>query len=208
LHVVVRTHAAVRNLRRKQVQKAFAHATRRVAERAGGFRAVHVSLQRNHVHFLIEASDRMQLARGMQALQIAAARRINRLMKRRGAVFTDRYHASPIASPRQAHHALAYVLNNWRRHGEHLAREHAGSRLDPFATGRHVSGWTGYAAAPARPATNDDDQTSLWVAAPRTWLLTTGWRRYGTINYWTKPGAPPPAKAKRESLGPDSLSPG
>jgi REP element-mobilizing transposase RayT len=179
--VVIRVHADVRNLRRKQVLRAFAHATRRIADRARRFRVVHMSLQRNHVHLLVEAEGRMRLARGMQALQIAAARRINRLMNRRGAVFVDRYHATPITSPRQAHHALAYVLNNWRRHGEHLSKELSGRRLDPFATGHCFDGWAGRVPG-------DAGEPDLTVRQPQTWLLGQGWRRHGRLNCWHRPG--------------------
>ena len=38
--------------------------------------------------------------------------------RRRGNVFVDRYHAEKITNPRQARRALAYVLNNWRKHFE------------------------------------------------------------------------------------------
>src|SRR5262249_56829010 len=88
------------------------------------FRIVHVSIQRNHVHMLVEADSKLALARGMQGFQISAARNINTLLgpdkyrRRRGPVFADRYHLEVITSPRQARHALSYVLNNWRKHRE------------------------------------------------------------------------------------------
>jgi hypothetical protein len=65
---------------------------------------------------------RASLARGMQGFRVSAARHLNRAAKRSGNVFPDRYHATIIGSRRQARHALAYVLNNWRRHGEDRAR--------------------------------------------------------------------------------------
>jgi REP element-mobilizing transposase RayT len=37
------------------------------------FRIIHVSLQRDHVHMLVEAEDKAALARGMQGFQISAA---------------------------------------------------------------------------------------------------------------------------------------
>ena len=63
-----------------------------------------------------------------QAGEIAAAKNLNKAIskrtgkKRRGTVFPDRYHAVVIRSPRQARNNLAYVLNNWRRHGENKVR--------------------------------------------------------------------------------------
>ncbi len=53
-----------------------------------------------------------------QSLAITAARAINRAAGRRGKVFAFRYHATRITTPRQMRNTLAYVLNNWRRHGE------------------------------------------------------------------------------------------
>ena len=43
-----------------------------------------------------------------------------------GKVFPDRYHAQIIRTPRQARHALAYVLNNWRKHGENKLADRKG----------------------------------------------------------------------------------
>jgi hypothetical protein len=73
---------------------------------------------RTHVHMLVEAKDKLALARGMQGFQISAARNINtvlgpdRYRRRRGPVFADRYHVEVITSPTRAHHALSYLLIN------------------------------------------------------------------------------------------------
>ena len=75
----------------------------------------------------------MALARGMQGLQISAARHVNRAAGRKGTVFADRYHAEIIDNRRQARHALAYVLNNWRRHDEHRKAVARTWRVDPFS---------------------------------------------------------------------------
>src|SRR5207244_3858827 len=109
-------------------------------------RIVHFSVQGNHIHALCEATNRDALARGMQAFQISAAKAINRVRSKRagrrvtGRVFTDRYHAESISSVRQVRHALAYVLNNWRRHrvdGDGLF----GDRIDPYSSGAVYAGW-------------------------------------------------------------------
>jgi hypothetical protein len=95
----------------------------------GAFRIVHLSIQRNHVHLLVEADNKYALANGLQRFQISAAKNVNREVsierclpvRRRGSVFPDRYHMEIITTPRQARHALAYVLNNWRKHREDKA---------------------------------------------------------------------------------------
>ena len=115
LHVVMRVDPAVGNLRRRTLYKAMRDATITAALRER-FRIVHISLQRNHVHLLAEAENAMALARGMQGFQISAARHINTALgvdkyrRRRGRVFTDRYHVEVITSPTRARRALSYWL--------------------------------------------------------------------------------------------------
>jgi len=122
LHVVMRVVPAVGSLRRRQLYKAIRHATITAALRER-IRIVHISLQRTHVHMLVEADSKHALARGMQGFQISAARHINTALgdgarRRRGKVFADRYHVQVITSPTQAHHAIRYILCNWRKHKE------------------------------------------------------------------------------------------
>src|SRR5262245_35768435 len=91
LHVVMRVVPAVGSLRRRAMYKAMRDATITAALRER-FRIVHISLQRNHVHMLVEAEHKAALARGMQGFLISAARNINSLLgtgdrrRRRGKV--------------------------------------------------------------------------------------------------------------------------
>jgi REP element-mobilizing transposase RayT len=135
VHVTVRTHAAVGTMRRHRAYRAIHRALRCAAGR-DDFRVVHLSIQRTHVHFLVEADHALALARGMQGLQISAAKALNRSLARRGNVFTDRYHAVHITSPTQARHALRYVLTNWRHHGH--GRDVR--RIDPYSSAYVVLG--------------------------------------------------------------------
>src|SRR3569623_1692802 len=133
-HVVLRTRKDVPRLRRGKTYTAIARALRRTLAKTT-FRVVHTSIQRNHLHFLVEANDRAALSHGMRALAITAARAINRVLGRTGKVFAFRYHATAIASPRQMRNALSYVLNNWRRHDEDESCEAAHrATLDPYST--------------------------------------------------------------------------
>jgi REP element-mobilizing transposase RayT len=105
LHVTLRVLAIIKTLRDFDIYPAFQKATMSAARfgqnMADGewFRIVHLSIQSNHVHLLVEASSRAALARGMQSFQISAAKWINRAVskrsgkRRRGSVFADRYHA-------------------------------------------------------------------------------------------------------------------
>ena len=116
-HITLRCIKAVSNLRCPEVYACVERALRKISSRLD-FRVVHVSIQRNHLHFIIEATNNAALESGMRALAISLAKRINRVLDRTGKVFEFRYHALALTSPRQTRNALAYVLNNWRRHNE------------------------------------------------------------------------------------------
>jgi len=182
-HVVLRTRKDVPRLRRGKTYLAIRRALERTLAKAA-FRVVHTSIQRNHLHFLIEADDAQALSHGMRSLAITAARAINRVLGRAGRVFAYRYHATPISSPRQMRNALAYVLNNWRRHDEDETSEAAHrAALDPYSTAIHFRGWReGVFALPP-------GYEPLPSAVPETWLLRVGWERHGRISAWAVPGA-------------------
>ncbi len=174
-HVVLRTLAGVGRLRRAHVCKAVREAWLRVAVRED-FRVVHASIQHNHLHLLVEAGDAQALSRGMQALTIATARAINRSLGRTGKVFAYRFHATPLTTPQQVRSALAYVLNNWRRHREHvtnLGLDHA--PIDAFSTAAAFDGWKQGTLAPP------PGHEPLPSASAESWLLRVGWRKAGRV---------------------------
>ena len=174
--------------------RAIREATRVVARR-DNFRIVHLSVQRTHVHLLVEAKNKVALASGMQGFQISAAKQLNAAYsrgrpgpRRRGSVFPDRYHAVTIDSPRQARHALSYVMNNWRKHAEDRGDVTRHWHIDWYASGAMFQGWKeqgerGFAlrGPPELPA--------MVVSAPRTWLLRHGWQRHGAISCREVPSA-------------------
>ena len=179
MHVTLRVKEDVRRLRRGYVLRRLRRALEVVAERDAVFRVVHMSIQNNHLHLLVEAANKEELAHGMQAFAISAARAINRAQKRTGKVFAFRYHAVEIRNRRQTRHALAYVLNNWRRHAEDRGSVHA---LDEYSSAVVFEGWTGGRfAVPAR-------HEPLEVKPARTWLLREGWQLYGLIGPREVPG--------------------
>ncbi len=186
LHVVMRVVPAVGSMRRRSMYKAMRDASIIAALRER-FRIVHISIQRTHIHMLVEAADKLALARGMQGFQISAARHINtalgvdRYRRRRGSVFADRYHLEVITSPRRARHALSYVLNNWRKHREDQGELSSTWLVDPFSTGILFPDWEEL-----------EDKDLMWqiregydplvVYRPRSWLLREGWKRHGSIS--------------------------
>ena len=200
VHVVLRVHRDIGSLRKRLMYRALREATIAVALRElndkekGAFRIVHLSMQRTHVHLLVEAEHKAALSNGMQRFQISAAKHLNAAVsvkqatRRRGNVFPDRYHAEIIKTPTQARHALAYVLNNWRKHREDRSPTRDWN-VDPFSSGVQFDGWR-----------EREEELFLWrwretyqplvVYLPKTWLLKVGWRKGGgTIPFRYEPSA-------------------
>jgi hypothetical protein len=144
-----------------------------------GFRLVQYSLQGNHAHLVVEASDAAALGRGMKAIGARLARAVNRVFQRTGPVLKERYHLHVLKAPKEVRAALRYVLLNARRHARRLR---GAVMLDPASSGRWFDGW--------RPGSVSDSaqHARAPVARARTWLLTLGWRRYGLLDPADIPG--------------------
>jgi hypothetical protein len=140
---------------------------------------VHWSVQAGHMHMVVEAQHRRSLSRGMQGLSIRMSKAINRAVgRRRGTVFTDRYHVEQLQTPRQVRNALSYVLNNHRRHLASRGHEQPSpSWSDPYCSAQAEHG-VFYAIGPPPSA------------EPRTWLVRSGWKRHGAIRTSEVPGKP------------------
>jgi REP element-mobilizing transposase RayT len=149
------------SLRGRRVVRRIEQSFRRGCARED-FRLVHYSLQRDHVHLIVEATNSNALGRGVRSVLIRVAWAANAIWRRRGAVIGDRYHHRRLRTPREARNAIGYVLRNARKH-----LGGASGRIDPASSGRWF--W-GHAIDP--PA----------VALPRFWLSRTGWRRHGFID--------------------------
>ena len=198
VHITLRVVGAVGNLRRRCVYQAIREATLTTARRES-FRIVHISIQRTHVHLLVEAQDKVVLAKGMQGFQISAAKHLNAAIskgkpgpRRRGTVFPDRYHAVIIRSPTQARHALSYVLSNFRKHQEDRATPMCEWKIDWFSSAVMFPDWAEYGADEwflwRGPATYEP----LQVFHPKTWLLAEGWKKCSaTISCREVPSARP-----------------
>src|SRR5215208_3305085 len=76
VHVTIRVVADVSSLRHRDMYLQLREATIVTAKRED-FRIVHMSIQRNHVHLLVEADHKEALSRGMQGFSISAAKRVN-----------------------------------------------------------------------------------------------------------------------------------
>ncbi len=184
VHVTLRTREHVWNLRSRRSFSIIEAALRGVQPRPD-FRVVHFSVQGNHLHLLVEARDAAALTVGLKALTGRAAKGLNAMMAKRGAVFFDRYHAHALKTPREVRNALAYVLLN---HRSHLARlgQPCPSRgeADPYSSAAAFDGWSSGALG-----TSAASATVPPVAPARTWLLATGWRRHWLLSLEETPAA-------------------
>jgi hypothetical protein len=148
----------------------------------------------------------------MQGLTIRVARRINKTLGRRGKVFVDRYFETVVKSLKQARNCLCYVLLNAQRHAAQSGMRCEPGWIDPCSSGRYFDGWRGLRVRPppdeepCRPSgmasssgTSRDELGSPsalagpaleepTVSEPHTWILSTGWRRYGLIPLDALPG--------------------
>src|SRR5215813_11448663 len=83
VHVMLRTLPSVPRLRQRDGYEAIRAALLYFVEGLA-FRVVHVSIQRNHLHLVVEANNKDALRRGMQSFAIRAARALNKEFARDG----------------------------------------------------------------------------------------------------------------------------
>jgi REP element-mobilizing transposase RayT len=187
--VTLTTQRAIANLRGRRAMVRILRSLSRAKERLGT-RIIHYSVQRDHLHLIVEAEDARSLSRAMQGLSVRIAKALNRTLGRKGKVFADRFHDRVLTSPRQVRHALAYVLCNARKHG--IAPPIRGERgrgergrggvsaswVDPCSSAAAFDGWS-------RKVCSEGDVLEVAMAStttPRIWLLRIGWRRGGLLH--------------------------
>lgn len=181
-HVTLRTIEGAPNIAADWLQKHIRGAMR--ASHKPDFRIVEFNILNNHLHLVVEAAGKDSLSLGMQGFEIRLAKRLNSALKRRGKLFAQRYHARILTSPTQVRNTLRYVLLN-RRH--HAAEKYAAKNwIDPWSSAAWFDGWS-------RPISVDTWWKKQLVAieAPTrratTWLLSTGWKRLGLIDFDDRP---------------------
>jgi REP element-mobilizing transposase RayT len=180
-HVTLRVRRDVPALRSRRFVREFQSRLRRGCER-GEFRVCHYSIQRDHVHLVVEAVGKEALGRGMKSVGIRLARTVNRVFGRVGPVLFGRYHLRVLRTPREVRHALAYVLLNARKHWKKRNGIAPPVVLDAASSGAWFDGWkrSPPALEPRGPRP---------VAPARYWLLREGWRRRGLVDPAEVPGA-------------------
>jgi REP-associated tyrosine transposase len=171
VHVTLRAVEAIRCLRSDRVFPAVRRAL--AASSRATFRVLQFSVQNDHVHLIVEADQGKALSGGVRGLAIRLARAVNGVLRRRGRVWGDRYHARALSTPRAVRHALVYVLMNIKKHSR------TGTEIDPCSSAAWFSGWG------RRPRVTSAGVPPIAVA--RTWLACVGWLRHGRIDPAERP---------------------
>jgi hypothetical protein len=102
---------------------------------------IHFAILGNHIHLIAECDDRISLNRGIQGLAIRVARAVNQaLSRKRGKVFSDRYHEHVLSTPRETKAAVLYVLQNYRKHCAESGRTLPPRFIDPHSSAIYAAG--------------------------------------------------------------------
>jgi hypothetical protein len=149
----------------------------------GAFRLCHYAVLNDHLHFILEAHDRTALTRGLQGLLIRIAKVLNKLWTRRGGVFADRYHDRILKSPREVRLAIRYVLQNGKKHEAEGLEVRVTQAIDIFTSAPWFDGFR------ERFTVRELEKVPRPVAAAKSWLLRTGWRKHGLISVWELPAS-------------------
>jgi REP element-mobilizing transposase RayT len=157
VHVNWRMLPHVWNLRSRRCFRRLEEALWAACDRFG-MRITHFSVQGNHIHLIVEADDQTCLSRAMQGLGVRIAKKLNRVMGRKGTVLSDRYFAHLLKTPSEVRRAVHYVLQNHRKHLD------SAEMADRFSS-------------------NAGEPGNVPVVPPMTWLMKTalglpaGWVR-------------------------------
>ncbi len=133
---------------------------------------MHFSVQRDHLHLIVEADSKPVLSNAMQKLAISLAKRLAWLWSKLteskiGRIFKERYHQHLLRTAQEVRNALVYVIQNAKKHGEIRAHER-----DFYSSARFFDGF-----ANAKPHPVPENLLGKATA----WLLTTAWRQKGLI---------------------------
>jgi REP element-mobilizing transposase RayT len=196
VHITVKLREHLPRLRQKAeygvLRTAFARGCNR--NLAGTFRLCHYAILNDHLHLLVEAQSRLALSRGLQGLLIRIARALNKLWRRKGRVFADRYHDHVLRSLREVRNALRYLFGNGKKHAREGREVSVPQAMDVFTSAPWFDGFrerievVGIEAV-VRPVTDS-----------KTWMLSIGWRELGLLSVHDVPparGAGMPRRRRR-----------
>jgi putative transposase len=180
VHVTLRA-ARAPDLRAHVPFRAIQQCLVRIARR-DVLRVAHFSVQRDHLHLIVEGAGTKPLARGMQALSSGIALAVNRAVGRRGSLWGDRYHRHDLTTPRMVRNSIVYVLQNFRKHTPEDAIDTL-HELDSRSSAAWFDGWDPRAGPLIRALRRrcGEKVTAVPIRPAQSWLGAHGWRRLGLI---------------------------
>ena len=92
-HVTMRVRRGLPTLCQPRFVRRFRASLSQICER-DDFRVIHYSIQSDHVHLLIEATDKAAIARGIKCIGARLGKLVNRLFRQTGKVLDGRHAAS------------------------------------------------------------------------------------------------------------------
>ena len=192
VHVTLRVKRGIPSLRRQSMERVVKLALLMQRDKltrtsAKHFQVVHFTIQSDHLHLIVEAPDKRGLARGVAGLEVRIARRLNKMLGRKGSFWKERYHRHDLRSPTETRNVLRYVLMNTQKHYRVIGDRNF---ADPFSSAATFDGFT-------RPPAVFDEPQPWSRVSPRTWLLRLGWRRRGLIDPAEAPTSAPATPSRR-----------
>ena len=180
VHVTVRLREGLPSLRAREE---YARVLESLRAFRGRFdcRVIAYSVLSNHVHLVLEPRNGHELARAVKGLLVRAARALNKLWRRAGSVWADRYHHRVVRKVHELRRLLRYVLNNARKHGVPLPA----GRPDPYSSGPWFRSWIGHEGRTFSRAPSP-------VEVPQTMALGVAWRFLLGLDEVPGPRAWPP----------------
>ncbi|MGE4133609.1 MAG: hypothetical protein AB7F86_18375 [Bdellovibrionales bacterium] len=184
LHLTWKLRKDTVNLRCNDVLKVFKLATARA--KGYGLRVLHFSLQSNHLHLLVECKDNEALKRGTKSLASGLGKGIRKLVGGRGRVFVGRFDLKVLVNPTTVRNAMAYVLQNYSKHGNLL------NHVDRYSSAPFFTQWRLLLGRNVGPLLEDIDSTFTtgaklnrnsiqrlphFLSPPQSWLAREGWMR-------------------------------
>jgi REP element-mobilizing transposase RayT len=143
VHVTLRVMKRVPSLRRqvlaKIIERALLAQQKKLRDEGKThFQLVDFSIQADHLHLIVEASDKRGLSRGLIGLEVRIARRINKVLGRKGRFWSERYHRHDLRTPTETRNALRYVLLNIKKHAHFSDGDPV---ADPYSSGATFDGF-------------------------------------------------------------------
>ena len=171
MHITMRARGGLPSFRSERVHAMMLRVlSRQLAPRrkyTDQFKVIHFSIQSNHLHVMVEATDTTALRAGVSGLVIAFAKRLMDLLGREsGKVWEQRYHSRELGSPREVRNVLSYLFNNFKKHG---ATTHGDGIVDAYSSAASFDQW--HVPVIALPHQQTHGPPPWHPAEPTTWLL-------------------------------------